>query len=109
MRTFKFNDYEIIAETWESSRNWGHRALLYKKDMFITKYKATYYNRTWESYQYQSVVKSVILKYIDYLADELFVKYKAKHGLKRLTPTEKSAIIKADDRIAELENWLDEL
>ena len=109
MTKFKHGDYEILAETWETKNNWGHKAMLYKGDEFITQYKATYYNRTWESYQYRSVVIGVLSKYMNDRAETLFLRYKAKNNKNRLTQDVKSAIMKGDDIIQDIKSWLKEL
>ena len=49
------------------------------------KYKAQYYNRTWESYRYQSVMKCVVYDAIEYVTKKLTDKFKAENDIKRLT------------------------
>lgn len=51
------NDYYIKCEVYNNSRHWGHRATLYNKyHNKIDKLCYTYYNRTWERYQFESVL-----------------------------------------------------
>ena len=58
---FKINDnLEIEAETYETRYSWGHKAWLYLNGEEIGYKKATYYNRTWESYEFQSVMQSLV-------------------------------------------------
>lgn len=58
----------IGAEYYETSRSWGHKAHLYRvrtpeqDDLLIESEKIRYYNRTWESYQFQCVMQSVVNK-----------------------------------------------
>lgn len=61
MKTFKINDkISIDAEYYETRYSWGHKAYLYINGEQVGYKKATYYNRTWESYQFQSVMESVV-------------------------------------------------
>ena len=52
-----------------------HLAVLYKNGFSVARSKACYYNRTWESYTFQSVVHSVISSYF---SPQLAGKYKKK-------------------------------
>jgi hypothetical protein len=62
-KTFQLpNGYEIIAH-WEKTRNgFRHIAILMKDGSEVDRAKATYQNRTWESYEYQSVINTLLNK-----------------------------------------------
>jgi hypothetical protein len=62
-KTFQLKDgYEIIAH-WEKTRNgFRHIAILMKDGSEVDRAKATYQNRTWESYEYQSVINTLLNK-----------------------------------------------
>lgn len=49
-------DLYIVCETFSNSRNWGHRAKAYYKGQLVAEKKIIYYNRTWERYQFESVM-----------------------------------------------------
>lgn len=66
---FKINDKLAIgAERYETRYSWGHKAHLYRvrtpeySDELIEKVKVTYYNRTWERYEFESAIKQVVGK-----------------------------------------------
>ena len=60
-KTFKLSDsVSIDCETYETRYSWGHKAYLIINGSQEGYKKATYYNRTWESYTYQSVLFSLI-------------------------------------------------
>lgn len=70
---FKISDrITIEAEYYETRYSWGHKAWLFIDSREVAYKKATYYNRTWESYKYQSVCQSVVEKARKehYLTDE---------------------------------------
>lgn len=109
MITKEFRNFKVTAETWETRNAWGHRAYLYYNNNLVNTNKITYYNRTWESWQYQSVIRGVIYNYIDTLSNIAFRKYKEQNNKKRLTQLEKQRIIDNDANISELKTWLKEL
>lgn len=47
--------FTLVCESWNTRNSWGHMVTLYKNDSIkIGRAKIRYYNRTWESYQYQA-------------------------------------------------------
>lgn len=97
MKIFECKAYpelKIVAYSYETRNSWGHKATLILNDTReLNQYKITYYNRTWECYQYQSVIKSVISDYLDYLLNEYVDDYKADNNIKRLKKSIKDELI----------------
>lgn len=63
MKTFQINkEIKIEAEHYETRYSWGHKAWLYLNDKEIAYKKITYYNRTWESYEFQTILFAIIRK-----------------------------------------------
>lgn len=85
MKTFKINDnIDVVATSQKTSYGFRHIATLIKNSQEVDKAKCCYYNRTWESYEYESVLKTLLGK------------------TKRLTDDEKTqfkAMIKNPNRI----------
>lgn len=53
--------FTLVCESWQTKTAWGHKVSLYRNYSFLVgSAKIRYYNRTWEKYQYQSTIKSVI-------------------------------------------------
>jgi len=58
----------IGAETYQTRYSWGHKAHLYRRtpedqsDEHVQSVKKTYYNRTWERYEFESVLYEVVGK-----------------------------------------------
>lgn len=52
----------IEAQYYETRYSWGHKAWLFIDGREVAYQKRTYYNRTWEAYQYQSVCQDVVEK-----------------------------------------------
>lgn len=90
----KDNKFTIVAYTYSTQHNWGHKATLYSNTHELNTYKITYYNRTWETYQYQSVIKAVLSDYMEYLLNNYVDDYKADNNIKRLKSSIKQELIK---------------
>ena len=58
--------FTLVCESWCTRNSWGHEVTLYKNDYAkIGRAKIRYYNRTWESYKYQSAIHFVISQAIN--------------------------------------------
>lgn len=80
-----YPEFKIVAYTYETPSSWGHKAeLIRNNDYTLNTYKIRYYNRTWEYYEYQSVIKSVLKDYIDYLIKDYINDYKTQNNITRL-------------------------
>lgn len=78
--------FTFVCEFWKTRNSWGHKVALYKNDtLLIGTAKVRYYNRTWERYQYQSVIKSVIFDAIERIKAAAKVAFKALHDYKVMT------------------------
>ena len=78
--------FTFVCESWRTRNSWGHKVALYKNDtLLIGTAKVRYYNRTWERYQYQSTIKSVIFNAIEEIKAAAKVAFKALHGYKVMT------------------------
>lgn len=53
---------KIKADYYETRYSWGHKAWLYLNNEEVEHAKITYYNRTWESYTYQSILYNIVDK-----------------------------------------------
>lgn len=108
-----YPEFKIVAYTYETSSSWGHKAeLIRNNDYTLNTYKIRYYNRTWESYQYQSVIKSVLNDYIDYLIKDYINDYKTQNNITRLKTTLKEELIrqaKMTPLVEKLETFYKEL
>lgn len=78
------NEYEFINDSFSNSRNWGHTTRLLKNGREISNQKSIYYNRTWESYQYQSCMKGSVYDLIDIEFAKVISECKITNGIKRM-------------------------
>ena len=78
--------FTLVCESWRTRNSWGHEVTLYKNDTFkVGSTKIRYYNRTWESYQYQSAIKAVIFETIERIKAAAKIAFKELHHYKVLT------------------------
>lgn len=91
--------YKLAMETWSTSNAWGHKTWLF--DEFgaeLATNKVTYQNRTWEMYEYQTCLQSMIRNFIEVKRDEYLTRYKEAHNIVRLTSAKKEiALEKFED------------
>ena len=105
--------FSIYAESWENYRSWGHKAILKVNEYYTWESKIRYYNRTWESYQFESVIHAVIYDYIEYVKENIKERFKAEKGIKRITEKYKKELeklIKTDKNIKavkKFQNYID--
>lgn len=61
-RQINGKQYEFVCEYWETRNSWGHKATLLCDDRpyELGTTKVRYYNRTWESYRFQSVMQILL-------------------------------------------------
>lgn len=60
MRNFKINDeIEVVCESQKTRNGFRHIAILMRNGVEQERAKCCYLNRTWESYEFQSVLKKL--------------------------------------------------
>lgn len=61
MRIFNLNKvYSVVCNSESTRYGFRHLATLHKNGFEIAKAKACYYNRTWESFQFETVMLDLI-------------------------------------------------
>ena len=106
------NTYDFINEYWETYNAWGHKTTLLKNGIDISVNKVRYYNRTWESYTYQSCMLGVVYGLIDDRTKQLKEEYKRKNMIDRMSKArqkEFELLVENDEHIKELNKLMEEL
>ncbi len=101
------NEYMFFNHSRSNHSGFVHETELYKNDRLIGEYKIQYYNRTWECYQFQSVMRGVINSLIAEAKEEYKNAYKKAHNIKRLTEAKRAEMqteFEKDTFVNELEN-----
>lgn len=79
------------------SRNSGfaHIVKLYKNGFEIAHTSVQYYNRTWESYKYQTAMSKCVRKEMERILKEGLADYKTEHNLKQMRSNVKEEVTNA--------------
>ena len=85
-------EYNIVNETWETSRAWGHKSTLVAPWGEVESHKVRYYNRTWESYTYQTCMGGLLNSILENDLKDYITQYKEKNDIARLTSPQKDMI-----------------
>ena len=88
------NEYNIVNEYWETSRAWGHKSTLVAPWGEVESRKVRYYNRTWESYTYQTCMGGLLDTILENNLKSYITQYKEKNDISRLLADKKAEVIK---------------
>jgi hypothetical protein len=107
IRKINLNDreYQFVNESRSTRNGFAHDTVLFVDGYQIGKATCHYINRTWECYQYQTVMQRCISDIIEANEQDYIAVYKADNGIKRLTADKKDNIIREfynQDNIKEL-------
>lgn len=90
-RTFFINEnqYEFINSFRGNRSGFVHETTLYRNGKWYGENKIQYYNRTWERYEYQSVMRGCVSKLLEECKKAYKTAWKNDHGIKRLTESKR--------------------
>lgn len=92
-KTIKGNEYMFVNSFRGNRSGFVHETELFKNDRLIGRNKIQYYNRTWECYTYQSVMKGCVSRPMEELFEEFKTTWKNDHNVKRLTEAKRKAMM----------------
>ena len=78
-------EYNIVNESWETSRAWGHKSTLIAQWGDMGSRKVTYQNRTWESYRYQTCMYGLLSSILENDLKDYITREKENKGITRLS------------------------
>ena len=78
-------EYSIVNEYWETSRAWGHKSTLVAQWGEVESRKVRYYNRTWESYRYQTCMYGLLSSILENDLKDYITREKENKGITRLS------------------------
>lgn len=86
------NEYNIVNEYWETSRAWGHKSTLVAPWGEVESRKVRYYNRTWESYTYQTCMSGLLDTILEKNLKSYIAQIKEVRGITRLLKSTREEI-----------------
>lgn len=92
LRKFEIDGREVeFVNQWRGNRSgFVHETTLFIDGRRVAEAKCQYYNRTWESYTYQTVMKKAAYQLIEEETEYLREKFMREHGYKKLTANRKA-------------------
>lgn len=87
------NNWELVNEYWETSYSWGHKTTIIKNGYDYGTHKVRYYNRTWESYTFQSCMSGAISELEETELQNYIDRYKEKNGISRFKKGQKEKVV----------------
>lgn len=90
----KGNKIELVNESWNTSRSWGHKTNVIVNDYDYGTYKVTYYNRTWEMYHFQTCMSEAVREIIEDNITRYLENYKYTNNITRFKKGQKEELIK---------------
>lgn len=92
MKTINGREYLFINNSRGNRSGFVHETELMRDNWIIGKNKVQYYNRTWEVYTYQTVMKGLVSSLMESEKEEYKTEWKNKHGVKRLTEAKRKVM-----------------
>lgn len=87
------NEYIFYNHSRGNYSGFVHESELVRNYTVIGRNKIQYYNRTWERYTYQSVMKGLVHDLMEDFMEEYKTEWKNSHGIKRLTKQKNEAMM----------------
>lgn len=106
----KGNKIELVNESWTTSRSWGHKTNVIVNGYDYGTHKVRYYNRTWESYTFQTCMSGAVREIIEENITRYLENYKYTNNITRFKKGQKEELIKEykenNDLMLDLEQTL---
>lgn len=84
-KNIRGTEYTFVNRTWSNSNGWGHETTLLKNNYEMNSRRVRYYNRTWESYKYQTCMLGCVDELIEQKENKLKDEFKEEKQITRLT------------------------
>jgi len=88
--------YTFYCDFVDCRDGFSHVCDLYKDGLYhVASNRVHYLNRTWESYEFQSVMLGCVRKAMEHILDRAVDDYKEQNGLTRLVKAKREAVVEA--------------
>lgn len=96
IRTKKIGNrtWQLVNESWSTSNAWGHKTNVIRNGYNYGTHKCRYYNRTWESYTFQSCMFGAIEEIKERELERFINNYKYENNIDRFKKGQKDEVIK---------------
>lgn len=88
------NKWQLVCENWETSSAWGHKVNVIRNGYDFGTHKVRYYNRTWESYAYQTCMLGAVRTIYDEELKRFIDRWKRNNNVDRFKKGQKEDVMK---------------
>ena len=99
MDIIKYKDITILLDSKSNYYGFKHIARLINGYTERAKTSIQYYNRTWETFTYQSVIRRIISEELESIENTQKEIYKESNNIKRLTKEKEKDVLKECNKI----------
>lgn len=92
-KTINGNEFEFVNSFRGNRSGFVHETTLFRNGRMAGANRIQYYNRTWESYEYQSVMKGCVRELLEDCRTAWETAWKNNHGIKRLTEAKRNIMM----------------
>ena len=85
------NEFTFVNDSESTRYGFKHICVMFINDYHMTTIYHSYYNRTWETYTYQTVMLEAIQAVMNEIYESELQDYKEKNGIQRLTSLKRKA------------------
>lgn len=92
-------DFTLFCSNWKTRNSWGHEVHFFRGNNQIGVVRVRYFNRTWESYEYRTALRLVIMEAVNRakaLAREAFKRLNGDKIITKKRAAEFSAYLNQD-------------
>jgi len=107
--TINGHSYLIHSRVASSRTGFAHVSTLVRDGREIATKRVNYYNRTWESYQYQTSMRLVVEHVMRREHEQLIAHYKRESGLMRLSAAKKEELSNSTTLMLDLKELMTKL
>lgn len=104
MEIKKIGNYEFVNDWCNTRTGFAHKTTLFLNQVEIGSYKVNYYNRTWESYTYQIVMKACINDIIEKMLVRYLNNFKYENNIVRFKKGQKAELEKEFEKLEKVKS-----
>ena len=93
-KTKSGNTYKFVNESWSNSNGWGHKTTIIRNSYDYEPHKVRYYNRTWESYTFQTCMSGAVNELREKELQRFIDNYKYSNNIDRFKKGQKQEVEK---------------
>ena len=88
---------------------WGHEVELKQDYKTLSSAKISYYNRTWETFEFQSCMLEALRNYMAIVANNIYSTYKDTNNTNRISTNQKTELLNKDETYNTLQKLYDSI